>query len=514
MIRLSRRSRFGPAVIAATLLGLGSAAGLAAPHAQAADPVPPNEFSCRASVVRVQGEGPLSSLKVEPIVANDGNPPGSGIPCRTAHAGGVTVGLPTGAGDHVSVVTADTNDNEPCPSVPCPQVPFSGTADARVLEAQVGGTLLRAQVLTAHAQGNDPDGICGPAQPTLSGDSHVAQVVINGTVIEVPADKNTTVPLGVGTLFLRREINEGNVITERALELELNGLLDVVVSEAKADINPNNNFATDCIVIDNQCPNPNELDPFVDPTAEDTQGLHPDCAEFSEPKPDPGEDADADAHDFVHFVRSINDTETSPNGSFTPDNPPGDDDPMTPEVEETATRNRFNGKAGFFEDGDTTPSIEGDIYDDEDMHFRLAPLTIDAYLAPEDLAHSPWRRFCGTGVIEPFDEDMTDGVDSPVAPFEAGQVRKYMIETFDKKFLDPDAPGGDQSDYFVIDIYAPGSDFDTTQCDPVPGGEDHGQANPDVSTLDYHSEGQTIAGNIEIHSERVADTDNDDTTPL
>jgi len=214
-------------------------------------------------------------------------------------------------------------------------------------------------------------------------------------------------------------------------------------------------------------------------------GIHPDCPDegFTPPEGD----GDNTARDYVHFDRSINDNDSSPNGSFEP-------------VATEDSRDRFYGDAGFEHDGDTTLTIEGKIYDDEDMHFRLAPLTIDAYYAPDDLAASPWRRFCGTGVIEPFEES-SDGMDMtpPSAPFAAGQMRKYLIETFDKKMLDPDAPGGDQSDYFVIDIYAPGSDFDTAHCDPRDS-TDH-----ETSDIDYHSEGQTIAGNIQIHTNRLAE---------
>jgi hypothetical protein len=474
--------------------------------------------------VRVTGKA-LPIGTIEPFVAN--NRP-NGDPCQTSSAGVLApTTLPTGPGDHIAVANAQTFDDESLNGL------SRATADARVVDLQLGGTLVQAQVLTSHAEGNDPDGLCGPEQPTFSGNAHVVNLTVAGTNIPVDPAKNTDISLGpLGTLHLNQEtIAADGGVTERALFLET-PLADVVVSESQVGPSAGMQDAIDrnCNP-ETPCPDPNtgqtsttETDPFVDPTAPETQGQHPDCVpEFSEPQGN----GDNDAHDFVHFVRSINDTETSPNGSFVPDNPADDDDPMTPEVEETATRNRFNGKAGFFEDGDTTPSIEGDIYDDEDMNFRLSPLTIDAYFAPSDLAASPWRRFCGTGVIMPLDEDgdglMDDG--TPVAPFETGQIRKFLIETFDKKWLDPDAPGGDQSDYWVIDIYAPGSDFDTQQCDPAPGdpntnpptagGRDHDSPeNPNRATLDYHSEGQTIAGNIEIHSERVEDADNDDTTPM
>jgi hypothetical protein len=264
----------------------------------------------------------------------------------------------------------------------------------------------------------------------------------------------------------------------------------VVISEAKVGPGANPNTVP-CSPQDN-CPNPAQHDPFVDPTDPSTAGIHPDCPDQGFTPPEGN--GDNTGRDYVHFDRSINDTEVSPDGAFTP-------------VDTPDSRNRFYGEAGFLHDGDTMLTLQGKFYDDEDMHFRLAPVSIDSYFAPDDLAASPWRRFCGVGVIQPFEES-SNGMDlnPPAAPFMVGEQRKFLVETFDEKWLHPDAPGGDHSDYWVIDIYAPGSNFDTAQCDPDKGGpNDH-----TGDTLDYHSEGQTIAGNIEIHSNRVADADNDD----
>jgi len=513
MSRISRRSRFGAAAVTSALFGLGSVFVLAAgPNAHA------DGFTCRASAVRVTGKGALSSLDVEPIVANDGN-----SPCvANAPTPGVTVNLPTGAGDHVSVLAVATTDDENSG----PGNPNSASASARIVEVQLGGTLLRAQVLTSDASETQNGGRCvdgsfqpGDDQPTRTGDAHVAHVVLNGTSIEVPTAKTdhehptASVP-GVLDLFLREEIASPDTLTERALELDT-PLVNIVVAESQvggtspaadqecptitsettastgpttsssssSSTSSSSTTSSSTTTTEARCEGP-ETDPFVDPTDDDTKGLHPDCAEFSPPA--------GEGEDFVHFVRSIEDSDESPNGAFEP-------------VSTEDSRDRFNGKAGFFEAGDTMPSIEGDFYDDDDMHFRLEPLTIDAYFAPEDNANSPWRRFCGTGEIMPFQSISGGPGDAmPSAPFETGQVRKFLVETFDAKTLDPTNPGGDQSDYWVIDIYAPGSDFDTQQCDPAPMNHDHGEeTNPFRDSLDYHSEGQTEAGNIEIHSART-----------
>jgi hypothetical protein len=164
-----------------------------------------------------------------------------------------------------------------------------------------------------------------------------------------------------------------------------------------------------------------------------------------------------DGQDFVNFGRHIAalplgelaDLDTSPDGAFVP---------VT-----TPTRDGLNGKAGF--EDPPALSLRGHFYEDEDLHFVLQPRTIDAYLAPGGDPASPWRRFCGTGVIGQFNNPDPGGADAhpPVAPFAVGQVRAYLVEVFDAEALGPSS-GGSQ-DYWVIDVFSPDSSFDPATCD-------------------------------------------------
>jgi hypothetical protein len=436
------------------------------------------DFSCRASVLRF---GTL-----EPVVAN-----GPRTPCKDASAilPTITVGPVTA---RVLQAATDVTPNDPANTDPA--VGDGAVARATVASVDVGATgltvhvgVLRSSATVGPCTDNSPTA----PPPALSAETEVVGLVVNSTAIEVPAG-HQDIPLGaLGTIHLNEIDNDApNSIRARALFVEGGPLAGLTISESIADFEGN-----PC-----QPPPPREdcppagnpkRDPFVDPTAPETRGQHPDCTEFSNPG-----GPDATGEDFVHFVRAINDTETSPNGSLT-----------SVMVDTPDSRNRFNGKAGFIGDDATTFSIKGDIYDDEDMRFRMAPLSIDAYFAPNDLAESPWRRFCGTGVIMGLSSGVPGGADEMLPTgFDVGEQVTWLIETFDKKFLDETAPGGDQSDYFVIDIYKQGNDsLDTKQCDPDPGqNPDDAFGGPnDHDKSDYHSEGQTIAGNIQVHSSRV-----------
>jgi hypothetical protein len=145
------------------------------------------------------------------------------------------------------------------------------------------------------------------------------------------------------------------------------------------------------------------------------------------------------------------DTDTSPNKSFTPDS--------------SDTREILNGIAAL-DDGNGDQRFDGDFFNDEDMHFRLTPRTLDAYLAPEGDANNRWRRICGTGTVEQFNNS-GKGNNDPRAPFLEGQVRKFVLQTWDADFREPSNADGGNQDYFIIDILAPGSGFDTTKCQTV-----------------------------------------------
>ena len=163
--------------------------------------------------------------------------------------------------------------------------------------------------------------------------------------------------------------------------------------------------------------------------------------------------------DFISFGRTIqsdiakesgelpSDTDTSPDGAFVPMSTP--------------TRERFNGRGGLDKDGMRFIE-ERYVLDDEDLNFRIRSTGITNYLSPQGNADNRWRRLCGTGVVETFDKNA-----AMTAPFVAGETRAFVVQIWDADFKDPsDADGGNQ-DYYIVDVFKPGTSFDVGSCQPV-----------------------------------------------
>jgi hypothetical protein len=163
--------------------------------------------------------------------------------------------------------------------------------------------------------------------------------------------------------------------------------------------------------------------------------------------------------DFISFGRQIqndlpteagelaSDTDSSPDGAFVPVSTP--------------TRERFNGRGGLDKAG--ALFIEDRyVLDDEDLNFRIRSTDIFNYLSPQGNADNRWRRLCGAGVVETFDNN------APIAdPFVAGETRPFVIQIWDADFKDPsDADGGNQ-DYYIVDVFKPGTTFDVGTCQPA-----------------------------------------------
>jgi hypothetical protein len=160
--------------------------------------------------------------------------------------------------------------------------------------------------------------------------------------------------------------------------------------------------------------------------------------------------------DFISFGRTVqndlptdagelpNDTDTSPNGAFVP--------------VATPTRERFNGRGGLDRDG--ARFVESrPVLDDEDLNFRITGTSISNYLSPQGNADNRWRRLCGEGVVEELDKNY------PMqAPFAAGQRRPFVVQIWDADFKDPSDLDGGNQDYFIIDVYEPGTKFDLYSC--------------------------------------------------
>jgi hypothetical protein len=168
--------------------------------------------------------------------------------------------------------------------------------------------------------------------------------------------------------------------------------------------------------------------------------------------------------DFISFGRHIqgdfpvesgqlpSDTDTSPDGAFTPF--------------ATPTRESFNGRGGLDTEG--APFIEErPALDDEDLNFRIHSSAVFNYVAPQGNADNRWRRLCGEGIVEEL-----DGNAPMSAPFAAGQIRPFVVQIWDADFKDPSNLDGGNQDYFIIDVFPQDTTFDVATCGvPVPPDE-------------------------------------------
>jgi hypothetical protein len=109
----------------------------------------------------------------------------------------------------------------------------SSRAEASVadLNLMVGGNTISASFLMARATAR-----CSQGNVVLSGESHIAQLVINGQAITVSGAPNQTVSLPVGTVIINEQNTTANSMTVNALHIIIPGVADVIVASAHADI--------------------------------------------------------------------------------------------------------------------------------------------------------------------------------------------------------------------------------------------------------------------------------------
>ncbi|WP_091059148.1 choice-of-anchor P family protein [Opitutus sp. GAS368] len=116
-----------------------------------------------------------------------------------------------------------------------------GLGDTSYAEATVGrtnltagGTVVTADALSAWAMAN----CCTGA--SISGASQIANLNINGQPVTVTGQPNQTIPLPVGRIVINEQITalgaDSGGITVNALHIVIDGVADIVVSSAHADI--------------------------------------------------------------------------------------------------------------------------------------------------------------------------------------------------------------------------------------------------------------------------------------
>lgn len=185
-------------------------------------PPPDGRFSCRASLLRVDGKLLIDSVDLEPIVAND-----VGDPCTTDVDAllnqqisiselGLSIGLKL-------LYTDTVND-----------VAQAATAEAGVvsLRIEVANLVVEVAILTAEAAAECEGGL------SLRGESHVVGLRVNNLKVDVPKGPFTlpikVLGIDIATLALNQTTTTADTVTQRALSLTTL-VADIVVAEAIAD---------------------------------------------------------------------------------------------------------------------------------------------------------------------------------------------------------------------------------------------------------------------------------------
>jgi len=104
-------------------------------------------------------------------------------------------------------------------------------ASAADADVTVGGNTVSAGFLMARATAS-----CSQGQASVSGSSEIAQLVINGQAITVTGQPNQTVELPNGRVVINEQTSSPGSITVNALHVTVDGVADVVISSAHADI--------------------------------------------------------------------------------------------------------------------------------------------------------------------------------------------------------------------------------------------------------------------------------------
>lgn len=179
-------------------------------------------FSCRATGANLLG----STFAVA-------NPIDS--PCATHEASVVKVGpvLKTKAG------VIKSNTLRKYGSSPKP----GDTAEATSNVANATTGLLGGKPIRIGAMKSTATDTCAAKGSKLSlaqtGTSTVAYIIINGKKTVV-GNKSMTIPLGIATIYLNRTIQSGNVLTQRAVEIDIGGNTpSVILAQSEVDFTGN-----------------------------------------------------------------------------------------------------------------------------------------------------------------------------------------------------------------------------------------------------------------------------------
>ncbi len=185
------------------------------PKARAQGAGDPITFSGQATGVRATVFGPLGGTTV---LSDTGPLPSSGGAREASLLTASVPGLLTAEVLHASTVGRGAWSRS--------------EASLASLALTVGGNSIAADFLMARAMAN-----CGSAGPAVHGSSQLANLSVDGQAISVSGAPNQTVTLPNGKVVINEQVspNAGD-ITVNALHVVVNGIADVVISSAHADV--------------------------------------------------------------------------------------------------------------------------------------------------------------------------------------------------------------------------------------------------------------------------------------
>jgi hypothetical protein len=236
--RTRRRLAYaGIPVIALALLAIVSVTAIAQRN---------GDFSCRASAVRVIGEGPFAGQVFEPIVANR-----EGASCEDANSEVMdrTLGGPPAPGTAtVRLANAETTRNPDDPDAP-PEEGDNATARSELAELVLTG---QGQTLRASAARSSAKVTCVGGQPKFESESEVVGLTVGTTEIDVPPgqphthvslppNQDTGGPQNVVVHVNHTDeqpVDGATVHTRRAVWVE-SPLGDMIVGESQVDYQGN-----------------------------------------------------------------------------------------------------------------------------------------------------------------------------------------------------------------------------------------------------------------------------------
>ena len=196
-------------------LSLGLSALLVLPVPLVAQAQQVQSFSGRATVVRA------TVLGITTVISDTGPLPGSGGSLEASLLDASAPGLVAARVAHASTVGQGNAS--------------SSEASVADLSLTAGGNTIAADFLMARATA-----ACTNSGPTASGTSEIVGLMINGQGVTVSGQPNQTISLPDGRLIINEQHssvdNKSADITVNPLHVVIDGVADVVISSAHADV--------------------------------------------------------------------------------------------------------------------------------------------------------------------------------------------------------------------------------------------------------------------------------------